>query len=169
MRIKNNQVVYGYKCFNKNLINRYGVKFEVGKTYHSDKEIKFGNDGNGFHMCQNLEDTLRYFDAINDVFDICEVKGFGTIDEFEDDYNGFYNMYSCEYMTILKKLTREEIIAYALNLPEYRVNRFISLIKLSEIEKQKFYEKYQKNDLTIKYLAYYQDNDKEVFNRKRER
>ncbi len=56
----------GYKCFNSDLTNRYGSKFEVGKTYHAKGDIKFGNNGNGFHMCKNMEDTLRYFDAFND-------------------------------------------------------------------------------------------------------
>ena len=57
--------------FNDDLTNRYGTKFEVGKTYHANGDIKFGNDGNGFHMCKNIEDTLRYFDAFNDNIRIC--------------------------------------------------------------------------------------------------
>ena len=48
-------MIKGYKCFNKGLINRYGKKFEVGKIYHQDGDIKFGINGNGFHMCSNLE------------------------------------------------------------------------------------------------------------------
>ena len=55
----------GYKCFNENLINRYGTKFEIGKIYHANGNIKFGNKGNGFHLCKNLEDTLRYFKSFN--------------------------------------------------------------------------------------------------------
>ena len=53
----------GYKCFNENLTNRYNTKFEIGKIYHVNGNIKFGNNGNGFHICKNLEDTLRYFNS----------------------------------------------------------------------------------------------------------
>lgn len=97
----------GYKCFNDDLTNRYGTKFEVGKTYHANGDIKFGNDGNGFHMCKNIEDTLRYFDAFNDNIRICLVYGFGEFNEYDDEYNGYYDMYSYEYLTILKELSRE--------------------------------------------------------------
>ena len=65
-------MVLGYKCFNEDLTNRYGFKFEVGNTYKVDGIIKFGIDGNGFHMCERLEDTLRYFDAMNLDVSVCE-------------------------------------------------------------------------------------------------
>ena len=46
----------------------------------------FGNNGNGFHMCLNFEDTFRYIE--NPI--LCEVTGYGTIsDEFSDEYNHF--------------------------------------------------------------------------------
>ena len=89
-------MIKGYKCFNKNLINRYGIPFEVGKTYKVDGNISFGNNGNGFHMCVNLEDTLRYFDGFNTEIDICEVIGDGNFVLFEDNYYGYYDMYSFE-------------------------------------------------------------------------
>ncbi len=76
----------GYKCFNKGLINRYGTKFCIEKTYHCDKQIKFGNNGHGFHVCKRLEDTLRYFDAMNKEVDICIVECYGKYDKQEDDY-----------------------------------------------------------------------------------
>ena len=163
------RILSGYKCFDKGLVNRYGMIFEVGKIYHCDKEIKFGNDGHGFHMCKNLEDTLRYFDAVDQEVDICKVKGFGEITEYEDDYNGFYDMYACEYMHIEKKLTREEIIAYGLRLYEPRINRFISLIRLSEEEKALFKEKFKNNTTTLNYISYYQDHDLLTFSRKKEK
>ena len=61
----------GFKVFDYGLINRYGFKYELNKTYHTDGELRFGIDGNGFHMCKNIEDTLRYFDAFNDNIRIC--------------------------------------------------------------------------------------------------
>ena len=41
--------VRGYKAFNIDATNRYGKPFTEGETYQVEGEIKFGNDGNGFH------------------------------------------------------------------------------------------------------------------------
>ena len=41
-----------YKAFNKvdgKLVNRYKRVFEIGKEYFIEGEIRFGNNGNGFH------------------------------------------------------------------------------------------------------------------------
>lgn len=156
----------GYKCFNKGLINRYGKKFEVGVMYHCDNELKFGNNGHGFHMCQNLEDTLRYFDAIDEEVDICKVTCYGKTVLHEDEYNGFYNMYTTENIVIEKILSREEVIEYALKLPSYRVKRFIMLYRLNDEEKELFKEKFKNHLDVIEYIAYYQESDKEVFKRR---
>lgn len=153
----------GYKCFNEDLTNRYGTKFEVGKTYHLKGNIKFGNDGNGFHMCKNMEDTLRYFDAFNGSVRICLVNGFGKFHKHDDEYNGYYDMYSYEYLTILKELTHEETINYALNLCEYRVKRFISLYKLNKDEIELFKNKFYDNDNVLKCIKYYQENMEDVY------
>lgn len=92
-------MIIGYKCFDVGLINRYGMKFDVGKDYHVSNEIKYQN--NGFHMCTNLEDTLRYFDAMNGEVEIAKVIGYGSIDEYDDEYNGFYEMYAVENIRVL--------------------------------------------------------------------
>ena len=42
--------IIGYKCFDKGLINKYGKKFSVGKIYIMLGTIKFGINGNGFHI-----------------------------------------------------------------------------------------------------------------------
>ena len=157
---------YGYKCFNKDMTNRYGVPLEVGKTYSIEGDIKFGNDGNGYHFCKNLEDTLRYFDAVNDEVSICYVKGFGNIDEYEDDYYGYYDMYASSNMEIIKKLSREEIINYALNLYPFRACRFIQLFKLTTDEIVLFKNKFKNDKDVINSLLYYQLGDKEVYKRR---
>ena len=167
---KGEKIFYGYKIFNKGLTNRYGKKFEIGKTYHCDKEIKFGNEGHGFHVALRLEDALKYFD--NNI-DIAYVKCYGKYDEIKDtkenEANDNYDMYAYEYMVIEKVLTREEIIQYILDKWEERVIKFIMYFPLTEEEKQIFYEKYNTNDRIKKYIAYYQNNDKEAFTRKREK
>ena len=98
--------VRGFKCFKSGLINLYGTKFEVGKLYIMPGAIKFGLDGNGFHLCKRMEDTLRYYDAMHEEVDICEVVGSGKISESFDEYYGYYDMYAVSKLEILKKLTR---------------------------------------------------------------
>ncbi len=156
----------GYKSFNKGLTNRYGMHFEVGKTYHIDNTIKFGNNGNGFHFCTNLEDTLRYYDAMNNNIDICLVNGYGRLVKIDDEYNGYYDMYASEYISILKVLSRQEIISYMLNSNEIRAKRFISLFHLTQEESNLFIKKFKNNPSIMDYISYYQMKDLKTFTRK---
>ena len=158
-------MVQGFKCFKKGLINRYGMIFELGKVYHDDKEIKFHQSG--FHMCTNLEDTLRYFDAFNEEVDIASVIGSGKINKYDDEYNGFYDMYSVEYLQVCHVLTRDEIMSYVLDLPPMRVKRFISLYKLSKEELLIFYDKYYNNIPITNALNYYQNEKEKVYIKKK--
>lgn len=155
--------IYGYKCFNSDMTNRYGGKFELGKVYSTNGKVRFGNNGNGFHFCKNIEDTLRYFDAKDDEVKICVVRGFGEFVLEEDDYNGYYDMFSIENMEIVKILSREEIINIALNLNELRVCRFIQCFKLKDDEIELFKEKFNKNRIVHKYIEYYQIGNKDAF------
>ena len=111
--------VKGYKSFNKYHKNKYGIYMEEGKTYHTDGVIKFGLEGNGFHFCKYLEDTIKYQMSINDELInpvIAKVTGYGKIVEYNDNIYDYYNQYVAEYIKIDKFLKRKEIIDYALNL-----------------------------------------------------
>lgn len=158
--------IIGYKCFNKDLTNNYGRKFEVGKIYIAPGIIKFGISGNGFHLCRNLEDTLRYYPAKEKDVSVCLVKGSGNYQKHDDEYYGYYDMYSFEKIEILKKLTREEIIKICLNLCEIQVIKFISTFKLTEKEIEKFKEKYKDKIRVLDAIAYYQENDFKVYEKK---
>ena len=156
---------YGYKCFQKGLFNRYGIQYEINKEYHCDGVIRFGNDGNGFHVCERLEDTLRYFDAMKKEVDIAKVCCHGNYDSYEDDYNEFYDMYAYEYMTILKILTKKEIIDYGLELNEIQVKRFLSLYKLSEDEILLFQKQFRNNVGVLSTISYYQEGNLDAYSR----
>ena len=160
------RVVFGYKCFNEDLTNRYGFKFEIGNSYKVDGIIRFGIKGNGFHMCERLEDTLRYFDAMNLEVSICEVVGNGNIVSFCDEYNGYYDMYSVEEMTILRKIERDEIISMILDVNEFRVIRFLQLYKLNEEEIKLFQDKFRHNIEILDVIDYYQYGIKDVYSKK---
>ena len=158
-------MINGYKCFNKNLINRYGKKFEVGKIYYVDGIIKFGNNGNGFHFCRNLEDTLRYFDVTNET-EICQVRGFGKLVVYNDEYNGYYDMYAAEKILVEKIMTREEIIDYALKLDNLRVVRFLMFYPLTREELNLFKEKFKNYINVLDAIKYYQEKDINVYKRR---
>lgn len=157
--MKEKPISKGYKAFNSDMTNRYGMAFEEGKDYHMDGEVKFGNEGNGFHFCQELEDTFRYFDADKGV-KIAVVTPFGEMARYDDEYNGYYDMYSAEGIHIDHILNREEIIAYMLGRPEYAVYRFIQTgFKLTSEEKELFRIKFSRDDVIKRALDYYQPDE----------
>ena len=153
-------MIEAYKCFREGLINRYGEKFTIGEVYHIDNEILFRK--NGFHMCVNLEDTLRYFDSFEENIDIAKVYGFGKINKYDDEYNEFFDMYATEYMIIDHVLTREEIISYTNHISEMQLKRFLSLYKLNDLELEYFKEKCKKNIMLMQTIDYYQGNHEKI-------
>ncbi len=159
-----NKPIFGFKAFNKGLIDNYGNKYEVLKHYHFSGDVKFQKGG--FHFCENIEDVLRYYTSFEKDIEICFVKGYGIISSFEDDYYGYYNMYASSDFKILKVLTKEEILDIILNTNEKRICRFISLYKLTEEEIDIILNKYNTEKIK-KYILYYQKNDKKAFERKR--
>jgi len=168
--------IYGYKCFNGNGKNRYGKEIKEGTIYTTDKEVRYGNDGHGHHFCEHLEDTFRFFasDDSNLCEDIriCKVRGFGIIREREQDRvveidDGYYGLYAAENLEIIKVLTREEIIEYGLNLYPERAARFVSGLKLTGEEIERFREKFKKSVLVNDTIDYFQLGDKELYERKK--
>ena len=159
--------IIGYKCFNEGLINNHNIKFEVGKKYVIKPPIKFGTKGNGFHLCKRMEDTLRYFNALEENIDMCLVRGSGQIDKQYDEYYGYYDMYAVEELEILKQLSRDEIIEIALNLNDLRVCRFIQSFKLNASEIELFKRKFQNYESVLNHIKYYQEKETEVFVKKR--
>lgn len=157
--------IYGYKAFNSDGTNMNNKTFLPGIVYHCDGKISFGPYGNGYHFALRLEDTIRYCDYDNLLRQpvIASVVGSGTIVEGEDLYNGYFDLYSASDIEIIKYLTRQEIIDYALNLDELRLMRFLSLFKLNEDEYKLFEGKSKCIDDTI---AYYQKRELDTYSKK---
>lgn len=153
----------GYKCFNKDMTNRYGVQFKVGEIYHTIGEIQFGNNGNGFHICSNMVDVFRYYNAMNEEVSVCEVKGSGEMITFNDEYYGYYDMYSVECMEIVREIDRNEIINMVLRMNEFNVLRFIQLFKLNSFEIELFEEKYSEFISILLAIDYYQNGILDVY------
>lgn len=128
--------ILGYKAFNQDFTNRYGHKFQVGKIYRAKGLISWGKYGNGFHLCTNLEDCFRYFDPKTSL--LAQVRGFGRCIKNDDEYYGYYDMYVCEYLKVLRVIPREEIINMMLQVDGNRQQRFIDNYNLTEKEKDLF-------------------------------
>ena len=154
-------IVEGYKGFNSNKTNRYGKLFEEGKTYKIDGDISFGNTGNGFHMCTSLGDVFRYFD--NDIV-VAKVIGCGNTVCYNDEYNGYYNMYAVSNLLIRYFLTREQIIETMLNASYFESKNFLKTFKLNDLEKQLFLSKYLNDNYMLKIILYYQYNYIDIYN-----
>ena len=72
-------------------------------------------------------------------------------------------MYAFEYMKIIKKLSREEIFEYAKRLSDYRLKRFISLMKLTQNELEEIKNLFKDNEDILKCILYYQENKTDVY------
>ena len=154
--------INGYKAFSKEGKNQYGISFPIGK-YHCDGPIQFGPNGNGYHFAKRLEDTFRYVDPPRKSGDIliARVIGSGTFSYGEDEYNGYYDLYSVSDLEIVSYLSHSEIIQYARELSnEEQLIRFVSQYVLTEEEMNLFYGKSFLVDLAI---DYYQKNQKEAY------
>ena len=156
-------MIRGYKCFNGDFTNRYGMKFNVGCCYKVDGDIKFGGLGNGFHMCKNLVDVFRYFDTSEDDFILCEVVGSGNFNCYDDEYNGFYNMYAVECIEIIRIINRVEIIENVLNMDVFMLKRFIQLFRMNNNEINLFYNRFGLIDDIILAIDYYQNGNKNAY------
>ncbi len=150
--------IKGYKAFNGNHTNRYGMPFLEGRDYHVDGPISFGNNGNGFHMCVHLSDVFRFF-APNDIT-VAEVVGSGEIQEgsMDDWVESYFDMYSVSDIHISKFLSREEIIEKMANASSSDIIKFFATFKVSEEEALRVLrgnvDKYNHNRALMAYLYY---------------
>ena len=150
-------ILRGYKAFNKDHTNRYGKPFLEGEIYKTEGPLRFGNDGNGFHMAKNLSDVFRYFDAEHDNVSVARVTGFGNSVEFNDEYYGYYDMYAFEYLRVDHFMSRAEIIETMLRCKTpYLLVHFFQTFSLTEEEKTLFAREFRDNNEVMPHLLYYQ-------------
>ncbi len=148
--------VKGFKAFNNDSTNRFGKSFTEGSTHRVTGDIKFGNDGNGFHMCTHLSDVFRYVNAWEEEVIVAEVTGRGKRVYGEDNYWGYYDMYSFEEITIDRFISRREIIEKMLKASSLDVEKFLMTFKLDEKEKIMFVRKFRNDSRVLKALLYHQ-------------
>lgn len=156
--------IRGYKCFNKDKTNRYGMFFQEGKKYSVDGVVSFGNNGNGFHFCENLSDVFRFFDVLNGNYTVASVIGSGVVVKRDDEFYGYYDMFSCSDIYIEKFLTRDEIIEKMLSVNSFvQLRNFLVTFPLNEDEKYLFYSKVKNNKALLLVLLYYQFGLKDIY------
>ena len=157
-------IIKGYKAFNKDMTNRYGIPFECGKTYKVDGDIKFGNEGNGYHFCSSIADVFRYVDAsdINN-YVVAEVYGIGDYKVYDDEYEGYYDMYSFRSIYIKRILTREQVFEKIKTLSEWQILKIIKTSKLSSDEILYICKKYKGNVTIMCAILYYQLDQKDIY------
>jgi hypothetical protein len=154
--------INGYKAFNHDMTNNYGMKFEEGKTYKKDGNISFGIKGNGFHMCKNLEDTFRYID--DDDIKVAKVLVKGTIAEGFDEYNEYFDMYSVSEIEILHIMSRKEIIEEIIKKNKLKICRFITTgFKLTDNEAEMIRLAFPNSRMISSYIDYYAYGNKDAF------
>jgi len=159
----------GYKVLDKGLINQYGFKYELGKTYDLKGELDYKT--NGFCFCSNPETTLMFAGDKNN-FDLTEVEALGKIvsgdDYFENRYYDINGLYATDKMIIKRLVPREELVSMVIESNNVDRLRFLNMyLKFTDEEISKILEKYG-NDMKA-YIEYYQYGDKEAFNREYER
>ena len=82
---------------------------------------------------------------------------------FEDNYYGYYDMYSVEKIKIIKRLSREEIINIILSSYEFKVIRFIQGYKLLPQELELFKIKFANNTSIMNAISYYQEGNLDIY------
>lgn len=140
--------VFGYKAFNSDHTNKYGVVFKEGMSYKSYGKVSFGvNSTGGFHMCERLEDTLQFFEGFDKDSIIAEVVGSGMIIPFKENSK----MYSVEKIFIKKFLSRQQML-----------NAIIDDIDISDENVCKFIRGIKMNDDEIDLFKYYYGDSPEI-------
>ena len=153
--------IEGFKAFNKGLITNQGDKLKLNKIYEIKGTPIFRRKG--YHICENLEDTLRFFDCEN--IDICRVIGYPEYAVYWDDYNESGKMYSCQKIQLTHILTEKEIIEEAKKMNQFRFYTFSAFYPLKEEQIKYFLEKYIDNNWILSNLIY-RYYDEEIFERK---
>lgn len=163
-------MVRGYKSFASNGTNQAKQVMEAGKKYHCNGKIRYNK--NGYHMANRFEDTIPFSDLVdsegnsNDLHDviIAEVVGSGDIDTVSDmyaNYYGYYEMYACSDIEIIRFIPRDELIKMGLELNNERMERFVSYLKMTPEELKQFQGINVKVDAAIEY---YHNDNKDIYN-----
>ena len=152
--------IVGYKALDSELKTFNEMQYRVGEHFHISGEIKAGPcGGHGLHLCKNFEDTFRFGPKKNPV--LCEVIGYGEIREYNDEYNGYYDIYACSSLYVKRIISREEIIEMAKELSSPRLQRLIWTYKMTDEEIDEI--KRPSDIKVMQFIDYHHNGNKEAF------
>ena len=157
-------MIRGYKGFYVGGITKYGQQLEVGRDYSVDGPLKVGihnQKGNGFHMCERMEDVFYFFPREN--FIIAEVLGSDENIKFDQTYWGLENMYTCRSIRLVRFLTREEMINHMLGLSPHNNTIFIMNFSLTDSETDLFLDRFRGDYKLFSQILFYQKGYKNIY------
>ena len=120
----------GYKRLNMNMTSKYGnMQYELNIPYYLEGKLEICN--NGFHLCENMLDTIRFYDGEDSRL-------------FEVEYNSnncveAENKLCSDYIKIIREISQEEYYNY---IKEYIKNNDIfneNWCVRCEVARQGFY------------------------------
>jgi hypothetical protein len=153
-------MIKGYKSFRKELINQIDEQLEEGKTYRLERDITWNKCG--YHFCSSPEDTLRYMREYDEETIVAEVHSNGKVHTYDDEYNGYYNMFVSDEITIDRVLSREELFNLIINHGENSILKMIQNYILTQAEINSLSNRSIRINQA---LLYYQLGDNTVYRR----
>ena len=153
----------GYMALKVDGTDKYGDKFELGKSYHVDGPIRarFGSKSDGFRFCTNVAETFRFIDS-EDV-KVAVVEATGQFDSSLDEYND-YEIYACSDLSLIKYLTREEIINLTLLEGRRSIEKLVKTYKVNEEERDILLNHVRGDNQMIGYVLYYCFGKEDIYN-----
>lgn len=153
----------GYMALKVDGTDKYGDKFELGKSYHVDGPIRarFGSKSDGFRFCTNVAETFRFIDS-EDV-KVAVVEATGQFDSSLDEYND-YEIYACSDLSLIKYLTREEIINLTLLEGRRSIEKLVKTYKVNEEERDILLNHVRGDNQMIGYILYYCFGKEDIYN-----
>lgn len=132
--------------------------------------ISYGESGVGFHFAEKLEDTMRFFNPASENSEYYAVLAQDQI--LENDKVNYFDsgkMYVTNNLTIIKKLTKEDIFKYALSLNDNDLSRVLSLYPFDIKELSIIFEKCKNNGYikALSAIENFQTGDRKNFKRNR--
>ena len=138
--------VPGYKIFNGDMTNWYGLQFEEGRTYHTIRKP-------GFYYCTKLSEVFGVYFG-NPSVQVARVTGY-----IEEEREASFRKYSTTVRTAVslridKILTREEIMQQVIADGESSIKDYLRYFPVTTEEEDYFVENYGDNEELMEIIAY---------------
>ena len=83
--------------------------------------------------------------------------------KYDDEYYGYFDMYVCENIYVIRVISRKEIIEMAKSLYEERLCKFISTFNLTDEEANEIEKISKEKQKVLKAIDYYHNGNKNAY------